>query len=106
MNGNGDIPGAQLRVAVMTENEVRDIVTDAVESAFRTREACRPPGLEKEQRLPRFVYGIRGIMELFGCSRSTAMKLKVGVLRDAVSQHGRKITVDVEMARKLFDRNR
>ena len=49
----------------------------------------------------RFVYGIRGIQDLFQCSHVTAQKMKDGILRDAVYQSGRKITVDVDKAMEL-----
>lgn len=45
-------------------------------------------------------------MELFHCCRSTAQSLKDTVIRDAVSQTGRKIVVDVEYARALFKAKR
>lgn len=83
----------------MTEQEVRDIVTDAVETAFRAERAARGDPTEKT---PSYVYGIKGIMELFGCSRSTATKYKSGLLKEAVSQQGRKITIDVRKAREIF----
>jgi len=56
----------------------------------------------EEQKPHTYVYGIPGIMELFHCSRSTAQNLKSTVIKDAVSQNGRKIVVDVEYARLLF----
>lgn len=56
----------------------------------------------EEEKPHTYVYGIPGIMELFHCCRSTAQSLKDTVIRDAVSQKGRKIVVDVEYARALF----
>ena len=50
----------------------------------------------------RYVYGLRGIKELFGVSHATAQKLKDGILAPAVKQYGRKIVVDEEMALQLF----
>lgn len=92
-----------VRLAVMTEQEVRDIVTDAVETALRTQQRATTLLHGAEERdTQRYVYGIKGIMDLFGCSRSTAAKYKSGLLKKAVSQHGRKITIDVRKARELF----
>lgn len=48
------------------------------------------------------VYGIKGISELFKCSANTAMRLKNDVISKAVSQVGRKIVVDADMALMLF----
>ncbi|MDO5638083.1 MAG: DUF3853 family protein [Myroides sp.] len=53
----------------------------------------------------RYVYGIRGIANLFGCSISTANKIKKeGKIKEAIIQHGRKIIVDVDLALKLFSK--
>lgn len=51
----------------------------------------------------RYVYGIRGIQDLFNVSHVTAQKYKDGILRDAIYQSGRKIVVDVEKAMELFN---
>lgn len=56
----------------------------------------------KEIENRRYVYGLKGISELFHVSHATAQKLKNGVLRDAVSQQGRILLVDVEKALRLF----
>lgn len=50
----------------------------------------------------RYVYGLKGICELFNCAHSTAQRLKDEVIMEAVSQNGRKIVVDAELAIKLF----
>lgn len=52
----------------------------------------------------RYVYGIKGIEELFGCSHATAQHYKDNVINEAVTQNGRKIIVDVEYAIELFGR--
>lgn len=50
----------------------------------------------------RYIYGIRGIAKLFGCSISSANRLKKsGVIDKAIIQNGRKIIVDSELALKL-----
>ena len=51
----------------------------------------------------RYVYGIRGIQELFNVSHPTAQKYKDGIIKDAVFQSGRKIVVDVDKALELFN---
>lgn len=56
-----------------------------------------------EQSKPKnYVYGLRGVMKLFNCSQPTAQKIKNGIIKDAVSQHGRKIIVDADLAMELF----
>lgn len=50
----------------------------------------------------RYVYGLAGIAELFGCSIPTANRLKQSRKLDlAITQVGRKIIVDAELALKL-----
>jgi hypothetical protein len=56
----------------------------------------------KEIENRKYVYGLKGIEELFHVSHATAQKLKNGVLKDAVSQQGRILLVDVEKALRLF----
>ena len=48
------------------------------------------------------VYGIRGIERLFNVSHRTAQSYKNSFLKPAVSQNGRKIVVDRDLALKLF----
>ena len=50
----------------------------------------------------KYVYGIDGIAEIFGCSRPTASRIKKsGRINAAIRQIGRKIVVDVELALTL-----
>ncbi|MDM1537489.1 DUF3853 family protein [Myroides odoratimimus] len=61
--------------------------------------------LSKDTLSKRYVYGIRGIAELFGCSISTANKIKKeGKIKSAILQYGRKIIVDAELALELFSK--
>lgn len=52
----------------------------------------------------RYVYGIVGIMELFNCCESTAIKLKNGKIKEACIQSPgcRKVVVDAEKALELY----
>lgn len=50
----------------------------------------------------RFVQGYQGIAELFGCSKSTAQRIKKsGIIDDAIMQVNRKILVDADLALQL-----
>lgn len=50
-----------------------------------------------------YVYGISGLAGLFGCSKTTAGLIKKsGKIDKAISQYGRKITIDAEMALELY----
>ena len=49
-----------------------------------------------------YVQGIKGIADLFGCSKSTAQRIKnSGVIDDAITQVQRKILVDADLALQL-----
>ncbi len=53
----------------------------------------------------KYVYGILGISKLFGCSLPTANRIKKsGKIDRAITQIGRKIIVDAELALELAGR--
>ena len=50
-----------------------------------------------------YVYGIAGIAQIFNCSMTTANRIKAnGKIGRAISQHGRMIVVDVDLALELM----
>ena len=52
------------------------------------------------------VYGLEGIKTLFGCSTTTAWRIKSSEwIRPAISQVGRKIVVDADLALELANEN-
>lgn len=61
------------------------------------------PGLFRIVAGRRYVYGLRGIMHLFGVSNVTAQRYKNGIIKDAVIQNRRKIIVDVDRAVELYN---
>lgn len=51
-----------------------------------------------------FVYGLAGLCKLLGCSTSTATRIKKsGVIDAAISQHGKIIVVDADLALELLN---
>lgn len=53
----------------------------------------------------RYVYGLAGIARLFGCSLPTAKRIKQsGKINRAITQVGRKIIVDADLALELAGR--
>ena len=54
----------------------------------------------------RYVYGLKGIQELFNVSHLTAQRYKDGIIKEAVFQSGRKIVVDADKAIELFNERR
>ena len=52
------------------------------------------------------VYGLDGIKQLFGCNTTTAWRIKnIEWIRPAISQVGRKIVVDADLALELANEN-
>jgi hypothetical protein len=50
----------------------------------------------------KYLYGIRGICEIFGCKPTKANEIKAsGIIDKAITQHGRSIIIDVELALEL-----
>ena len=61
---------------------------------------AQPPPVTDTSR--KYVYGIPGIARLFGCSLPTANRIKKsGKIDKAITQIGRKIIVDAELALEL-----
>jgi hypothetical protein len=60
---------------------------------------------EKSNNEKRYEYGIRGIAKIFDCSIPTANRIKKsGKIDEAITQIGRKIIVDVDLALMLANR--
>ena len=84
----------------MTENKrVIDLTVGELIDAINSRSIPREAPLKPGKRL---VYGYQGIRDLFNCGHKKAHELKNGIIKDAVSQQGRLIVVDVDKALELF----
>ena len=58
---------------------------------------------KQEEAQKRLVYGIAGIAQLFGCSKTTANRIKAsGKIDEAITQCDRMITVDADLALSLL----
>lgn len=74
-----------------------DALIDAVLNLSDKIEQSKP-------KVPSYVYGIKGIAQLFGCSTATAQRIKSsGVIDAAITQRKRRIIVDAPTALTLFD---
>ena len=51
----------------------------------------------------KYAYGLKGIRNTFNVSHATAQKYKDGILKDAITQYGRKIIMDIDKAMELFN---
>ena len=73
---------------LINRNELADLVTKAVRDALQQK---------------RLVYGINGIAQLFGVSRTMVNNIKrSGVINRAIKQRGRTIITDADLALELW----
>lgn len=80
---------------MLTVGQLRQILRS--EGVSTTKKENATPKTEKK-----YVYGIAGIARLFNCSPVTANRIKQsGKIDKAVTQVGRKIIVDAELALEL-----
>ena len=83
-------------IAALTVADLRQLIKET-SAAPLAKDASRPGN---------FVYGLRGIQQLFGVSHKTAQEYKDGIIKDAVRQNGRKIVVDADLAIELFNKKK
>lgn len=86
---------------ISRDTRLIDLTVGQLEDYIKTLVATSTAVAQKKE----FVYGIEGIQSLFGCSKSKAQRLKDGAIKEAVSQNGRTIVVDADLARRLFNLN-
>ena len=83
----------QKPIAMMTGEELSFLITKSVESTEVVTPQVAPKGN---------YYGIEGIARVFGCSVPTANRIKKsGIIDKAITQIGRKIVVDADLALSL-----
>lgn len=64
------------------------------------------PQPQQETGTPEYVYGISGLAELLGCSKSTAANIKrSGVIDAAIIQHNRTIIINASTALNLLNKH-
>lgn len=89
----------QTPVCMMTGEQLAFLVTNLPLLNKQGDNASSDTESPKSRRL---VYGIKGIADTFGCSIPTANRIKrSGVIDDAITQVGRKIAVDADLALEL-----
>ena len=83
----------QKPIAMMTGEELTFLLNNSMEAKANEQ----TPVVQK-----RTFYGIEGIAQVFGCSVPTANRIKrSGIIDAAITQIGRKIIVDADMALTL-----
>lgn len=86
---------AQTRIIDLTVGQLMELLESAQDAP---RQAIR------EVKEHHKAYGIAGIAQIFNCSMTTANRIKrSGRIDRAITQHGRIIVVDVELALELFN---
>lgn len=63
---------------------------------------CDPKESVTQYEEGKYVFGLRGICQLFGVAQSTAHYYKTTFLKPAVLQRGQKLLIDRNMALRLF----
>lgn len=85
---------ANTPIAMLTVRQFQDLMS-----------ICHVPQEHKTEDAEitkKFVYGIAGLARLFGCSIPTASRIKAsGKIDKAITQIGRKIIVDADLALEL-----
>ncbi len=78
----------------MTMGDLREVIKSVLD------ERAAEDVLKTSEK--KYVYGIAGLRDLFGCSDSTSLRIKKsGVIDDAISQRGKTIVIDAELALAL-----
>lgn len=85
-------------IVTLTIGELRGLIMESIREHIST--------MDNDKRTPsgNYVYGLRGIQQLFGVSHKTAQAYKDGLIKEAVRQHGRKIVIDADYALELFNK--
>ena len=80
-------------IALMNGEELAFLVGSCLCEKLNLKEPVKKKGI---------FYGIAGIAQVFGCSVPTANRIKrSGIIDDAITQIGRKIIVDADLALQL-----
>lgn len=83
-------------------NGIPELMERYIQRAGQDASSAQPAPGKNEKR---YVYGIRGIAQLFNCSMPTANRIKAsGKIDGAITQIGRKIIVDADLALELAGR--
>ena len=89
----------------LTARELMELISEKLlERGTLVLDSQKQIQIEQDKR---WVYGIKGIDELFNCSHATAWKIKKsGIIDPAIKQIGRKIVVDAPRALELASKKR
>lgn len=89
-------------IEITPDTRIIDLTVGQLKELLGLHDAQVQPQPIKEKRL---AYGMAGIASIFNCSIATANRIKrSGRIDRAISQTGRTIVVDVELALDLFNK--
>lgn len=94
----------ETRIIDLTVGQLMDLIARA-QSTARADQPTEEEGTRPEEGSGKrnLVYGIGGIAQLFNCSLTTANRIKAsGKIDEAITQWGRMITVDADLALSLL----
>ena len=95
--------GFNTRVIDLTLGEL----LDAIEARVRETRKKETQGEDNMPKPKRFVYGLKGLQKLFGCSKTTASRIKAsGKIDKAITQVGALIIIDADMALQLAGKDK
>lgn len=90
-----------------TKRRVIDITVGELLDAIDERIGAAQSRQEKPKAEKRCVYGLNGLAKLFGCSKTTASRLKAsGRIDEAITQVGALLIIDADLALKLAADNK
>ena len=92
---------------ITADTRIIDLTVGQLRTILRQQQEEEPNHVVQEIKAPerRLEYGIEGIERIFKCCHTTACRIKKsGEIDEAISQVGRKIVIDVDMALKLRKR--
>ena len=97
---------AETPIIQMTAGQLAEYLNSHTQTPAQPGAAAAGTQNTQAETPRRYVYGIKGIMRLFGVSNVTAQRYKRGIIREAVKQNGRIIVTDADLALQLFNERR
>lgn len=90
-------------IGTLTVQELLDILAPLIPC----QQPVQPVPLEQPNYNKHYVYGLGGLAKLVNCSIVTANRIKKsGIISKAISQVGRKIIIDADLALELLNNSR
>lgn len=94
-----------MNIQYLKEKPIWQMTGEELLYLLQSEGAKEPTTASTTDTSKKYVYGIMGIAKIFGCSMPTANRIKKsGKIDRAITQIGRKIIVDAELALELAGR--